>query len=114
VPRVIEDALFSAGHAIAPGESVLSNTFRVSGAQHITVNVVLKSPVQNVQRTILFEQDTHLKVPPTPQQTDTIGETGHLWSVVPVHGPLLTVELTNRGSQPAEIRYATIYGVAVV
>jgi hypothetical protein len=115
VPRVIEDTLFLQGTSIPPGESILSNTFRVSGAEHITVNVVLKSPAQNVQRTILFTRSVPSGDSTTiPQRTDTIGETGHLWSLVPVHGSLLEVELTNRGSQPAEILYAAIYGVAVV
>ena len=110
MPRVIDTVLFVPPATIPPGESFVSNTIRVSGAEHVAVNVVLSSPNQDVYRIIRSGRPSDVEL--RPQQTDRIDETGNLWTVVPVHGPSMDVVLENRGSQPAEVAYATLYGVA--
>jgi hypothetical protein len=111
---VIDTTLFPPGTPIPPGGSISSEVITVSGAEHVAVNVVLRSPNQDVYRIIFSGRRLRTEGTGRPQQTDSIGETGNLWSLVPVHGPLLAVGLENRGSQPAEVDYATLYGVVHV
>jgi hypothetical protein len=107
VPEVIDVVLFPKGKVIPPGDMIITGPIDVSGAQHLTVNVVLGDPLTNVVCDIRFGRANEI----FPQQRNTIGESRILLAVVPVHGPQLAVSLANNGSQPNRVDYATVYGI---
>jgi hypothetical protein len=54
VPEVIDVVLFPKGKVIPPGDMIITGPIDVSGAQHLTVNVVLGDPLTNVVCDIRF------------------------------------------------------------
>jgi hypothetical protein len=112
MPGVINETLFPAG-PIPPGESIFSPMLDVGGAQHVAVNTLIRQPNFNVQRVITF-QHTPTDEFAAPFQIDNFGSTLQLYTLVPVHGPTLQVELRNLGSEPEHVDLAWVYGVRAV
>ena len=117
--EVIDVVLFPQGKQIPPGKTIgMRAAIDVSGAQHITVNVEIFPNTGSVWRRISFgrrREDEEIS-DLVQQKVDrfaetTSGGTGILLTFVPVHGPLLDVELQNRGDKPVDVLYATVYGI---
>jgi hypothetical protein len=118
MPEVIDVVLFPQGKQIPPGKTIGRAAIGVSGAQYITVNVQIFPNTGSVWRRISFgrrREDeeisdlVQLKVDRFAETTSS--GTGILLTLVPVHGPLLDVELQNRGDEPVKVLYATVYGI---
>jgi hypothetical protein len=118
MPEVIDVVLFPKGTRIPPGKTIGTESINVSGAQHITVNVEIHPNTGSVRRIISFgrrREDEEIadfvqqKLDPFAEITSS--GIGILLTFMPVHGPLLTVDLQNRGDKPVDVLYATVYGI---
>jgi hypothetical protein len=110
---VIDQSLFRSETPIPPGDPIDSPIIDVSGAQHLTVNVLVSGERAKIQRSIVFvhrQQDGRKVAIGFP--ADTFGSAPQLWTLLPsVHGSSLQVSLANQSSQPARVYAAWVYGV---
>jgi hypothetical protein len=119
VPAMIHKVLFRPLTPIPPGERVDSAEIDVGGAQHVAVNVGIKGAGASVDCTIAF---VHRPGPAGSGQgvaavhTESMNPFGddnssRLHVFLPVHAPILQVELRNTGSEPARTLHTWVYGV---
>jgi len=76
----------------------------VRGAQQVSVYARSTVKAEDIKRIIFFGSDTY-----APLCEDTFGQTEHLWTSVPVYGPMLRVEVSCH--QTATVVDITIYAV---
>jgi len=108
VPGVIERVPLL-DRVIQPNDS-LSFDVDVSGARYVNVSVGVSEDVE-LQCTLYFGWSTINGVLYRPLQTDTVGPSSVLLTSVPVHGPLLRVDIENQGSREQIVDFATIYAI---
>jgi hypothetical protein len=106
VPDVIDKVLLL-DRTVQPNNS-LSSDADVSGARHVNLSIGVSEAVE-LQCTLYFGWRTIFF---RPLQTDTVGPSNVLlWTSVPVHGPLLRVDIENQGSKPQSVDFVTIYAI---
>lgn len=91
----------------------------VRGAQQVSVYARSTVKDDDIKRIISFGSDTGGDDPTVVDKTyaplceDTFGQTEHLWTSVPVYGPLLRVEVSCRHNT-ATVVDMTVYAVREV
>jgi len=81
----------------------------VRGAQQVSVYARSTVKAEDIKRIISFGSDTGGHDTYSPLCEDTFGQTEHLWTSVPVYGPMLRVEVSCH--QTATVVDITIYAV---